>query len=463
MDEPRKKTIPEIMLERAELVRKYHAIERFKNRTNSAIKPVVYMKLKSEDPLLYVVGTARCARRIPGFKSHEDDNYADGMSYTMLPDQFMSEEDLRLLGEKLTKELTPYKALPNSGEPAYALSSTKVWQWLDFIAAWHALEINADPNSEHFNGLAQKAAKLLYRARNGETYAKDDDTPPPLDVNQPINEKAAAAEKEKREEMKKIAEFAKERVVQLDQNQSRDTPPLPKDDIVSMYRIWARGAVGQSSARIVEYMQTTFSAQPVYTSASDNTLAFKGFALKTDDWVYAAPDDNQAPTAFLRDKCTFSFKARSHSRTILSAYLEWYSESDYPKTKLPPELKRNMRTALEKCSIVLPAVVDVNGVLTIGWHGVALRGDANSAASSPSEKPTVLRAAVIVERRVPGPGGALLGSWPSIAKASTFLKIGVSKLRSMVAQQTPDTEGAILVFAKKSPDSAGTSASASTM
>ena len=400
MDELRKKTIPEIMLERAELVRKYHAIERFKRRTNSAIKPVVYMKLKCEDPPLYSIGIARCARRIPGFKTHEDDNYAESLSYTMLPDPFMSEEDLLLLGEKLKKELAPYKKpLPNSDEPGYALIHTKVW--LDFIAEWHALTINPNLCSENFNELAQKAAELLYRAENDDMYAKDD---APLDVTQPINEKTAAAEKEKKEEMEKIAEFFNERVVQLDPDQSRDAPPLPKDDILAMYRIWARGAVSQSSARIVEYMQTAFSAQPVYTSASDNTLAFKGFALKTDDWVYAAPDDNQATTAFLRDNCTFSFKVRSHSRTILSAYLEWYSKSDYPKTKLPPELKRNMRTALEKCRIVLPAVVDVNGVLTIGWHGVALRDDANSAASSPSEKPTVLRAAIIVERRMPGPG-----------------------------------------------------------
>jgi len=258
--------------------------------------------------------------------------------------------------------------------------------------------------------------------------------------------------------MKKIAEFAKERLVRLEQNQSRDARPLAKDDILSMYRIWAHGISVQTGAYITEYMQTAFSAQPVYTSASDSALAYKGFALKTDDWVYVAPN-NQPVNIFLRDECVFSFKAKTFTKTIFDAYADWYGKSGYPAMQ-KADLKREIRAILNTREYVFTAILAIKGVSTCGWYGVALRSDAGSAATSPSEKPTVLKRASIVERRMPGPGGALLGSWPSIAKASAFLKIGACKLKTLIADQTPNEDGSIFALSSASAAAAGTSAGA---
>ena len=471
-----KETLPELMLTRAVLVREYNALESLKRQTNSAINPVIYMKLVREDPPLYVVGTARSATKIPGFKSHEEDSYDTEMSYAMLPDPYMSDEDLCLLAEKLTDELAPYEKLrPDGSVYGYAMSKIKVWKWLDFIAAWDALGSNGDQASARFGKLMLKVVKLQDRARSNEKdekYARDaddaddeddeDDEKHP-DVNKPINEKAAAAEKEKREEMKRIAEFFKERVIKLDPETSQEAPPLPKYDIVAMYRIWVQGTFFQSGARIVEYMQTAFSAQPVYTSASDSALAYKGFALKTDDWVYVAP--NHMPVhAFLRDECVFSPTVKSFSRTILVAYVEWYDKTKYTKRKAP-DLKGEIRAVLKDCKLIYQTMIEIKPKNTLGWHGIALRSDVNaaaeSAAESPSKKKTVLRAATIVERRMPGPGGALLGSWPSIAKASTFLKIGACKLKTLIANQTPNEDGTIFVCASDADSAASTSASTS--
>ena len=453
-----KKPLSELRQMRSALVKDYQALVSFNNRTDAAIKPVVYMTLKSEDPPLYSVGTARCAMRIPGFKTHEDDNYTTEMSYTMLPNPFMSDEDLTEIGERLKEALKPFKMLlPGTDESVYWLSHFKVWQWLDYAAALGELKNNKDPL--RVGVLRQKISKRLRRAhsREDDDYEDndEDENDAHLDVTQPINEKAAAAEKEKKEEMKKIAEFVKERLVRLDQAQSADAPPLQKDDIVAMYRIWAHGINLQSSARIVEYMQTAFSAQPVYTSASDSALAYKGFALKTDDWVYVAPN-NQPVNIFLRDECVFSFKAKTFTKTIFDAYADWYGKSGYPAMQ-KADLKREIRAILNTREFVFSAILAIKGVSTCGWYGVALRSDA-AAAASPSEKPAVLKRASIVERRIPGPGGALLGSWPSLSKACTSLKIGLCKLKTLIANQTPDKDGAIIVLSSAGADGASTSA-----
>ena len=477
MDELCKKTIPELMLTRAMLVREYNALESLKRQINSAINPVVYMKLIREDPPLYVVGTARSATKIPGFKSHEEDSYDTEMSYAMLPDPYMSDEDLRILAEKLTDELAPYEKLrPDGSVYGYAMSKIKVWKWLDFIAAWDALGSNGDPTSARFGKLMLKVVKLQDRARSNETdekYARDeddegdaddDDDEKHPDVNKPINEKAAAAEKGKREEMKRIAEFFKERVINLDPDKSQDAPPLVKDDIVSMYRIWARKAVSAGGPYIVEYMRSEFSAQPMYISIgeSNNVLAFKGFALKTDDWVYVAPN-NEPVHVFLREECVFLPNVKTFSRTILHAYLEWYGKSTYPKVKMHPALKREVRALLEKCLIVYPSIVEINGVTTIGWYGIALRNDTVVVAPPSKKSSSVLRTAIIVERRMPGPNGALLESWSSLSKACTCLKIGLCKLKSMIAKQTPDKDGAIFVCANAGADESDADPAASTI
>jgi len=454
-EELRTKTLSELRLIRADTLKKYQALASFKSSAEAAILPVVYMILKSNDPPLYVVRTARSVMDLPGFKSHDDD-YGETLAYAQLQNPFMSNDQLSELTKKLKEALASRKTeLPDSDECAYGIPFFKARQWLDVVGAWDEQENNESPaRSREF---LRKVAAKLKRAQkdDDDDYDTDSDDSEP-DLSLPINDAAVAAEKAKKQEMKRIAEFFKERVLVL---QDEDAPPLAKDDIVSMYRIWARGIAAYSGALIVEHMRSAFSAQPVYISSSDNALAFKGFALKTDDWVYVAPN-NDPVNVFLREECVFSPTAKSFSRTMLEAYVNWYDDSEYPKTKREPVLKQELRDILEECRIVFPMVVRINNVSTTGWQGVALRNDPDAKAE-PAEKKSALRKANIVERRMPGPNGALLESWPSIAKAATSLKIGVFKLKSMIAQKTADSDGAILMFADTG-SGASTSSGAST-
>jgi len=439
-EELRTKTLSELRLLRAETLKKYQALVSFKSSAEAAILPVVYMILKSDDPPLYAVRTARSAMDLPGFKSHDDDDYGERLAYAQLKNPFITNDRLTEIAEKLKEALAPRKKqLPDSDEYAYEMPFIKVRHWVDVVSAWNEQEQNE--NAARIYEFRRKVAAKLKRAQkeDDDDDTDDDDSEPDLSV--PINDAAAAAEKAKKQEMKKIAQFLKERLVPQDEEE----PPLPKDAILSMYRIWARGTSAQSSALIVECMRTGFSAQPVYISTCDNALAFKGFALKTDDWVYVAPN-HDAVNVFLREQCVFSPGVKSFSRTIQEAYVDWYGESDYPKTKRAPELKREVRAILDNCSILFPTIVEIKYTNTCGWYGVALRDDPD-AKETPEKKSAVLNKATIVERRMPGPNGQLLESWPSLSKAHESLKIGLFKLKSLIAKKTPDKDGAILVCA----------------
>ena len=454
-EELRTKTLSELRLLRADTLKKYQALASFKSSAEAAILPVVYMILKSDDPPLYIVRTARSAMDLPGFKSHDDDDYGESLAYAQLQNPFMSNYQLAELAEKLKEALSPRKKqLPDSDEYAYEMPFIKVRHWVNVVEAWDEQENNK--NAARSREFLRKVAAKLKRAQKDDDDDDTDDDHSEPDLSVPINDAAAAAEKAKKQEMKRVAEFFKERVLVL---QDADAPPLAKDDIVSMYRIWARGIAAHSGALIVEHMRSAFSAQPVYISSSDNALAFKGFALKTDDWVYVAPN-NDPVNVFLREECVFSPTAKSFSRTMLEAYVNWYDDSEYPKTKREPVLKQELRDILEECRIVFPMVLRINNVSTTGWHGVALRNDPD-AKEEPAEKKSALRKANIVERRMPGPNGALLESWPSIAKAAASLKIGVFKLKSMIAQKIAGSDGAILMFADTGA-AASTSSGAST-
>jgi hypothetical protein len=461
-EELRKKTISELRLLRIQTFKRHQALTSFINSAEASFLPVVYMMRKSEDPQMYIIRTALSPIDIPGFSTHNDNDCGEMISYKTVKNAFMSSDQLNRLVERLKVELTPRKKqLPYSDEYAYDMPFFKVRHWLDVVGAWDEQEQNKNPLRIY--EFRRKVAEQLKRAqKDDDAYDSDDEDSEP-DLSLPINAAAAAAEKAKKQEMKKVTEFVKEYIVP---QQDDDAPPLPKDDIVSMYRIWARGISAQSSALIVERMRTAFSAQPVYISAPDNVLAFKGFALKTDDWAYVAPNDDP-PNVFLREHCVFSAGVKSFSRTITDSYLDWYTESDYPKIYREADLKRDMRAILDNCRIVFPTMLRIKRVSTCGWYGVALRDDPDAESDS-TKRNAALRAATIVERRMPGPDGALLESWPSMVKAMKSLNIGVFKLKGMIAQKIKDKDGAILAYAHtgtrtsfgagKSPSGVSTSA-----
>jgi len=152
---------------------------------------------------------------------------------------------------------------------------------------------------------------------------------------------------------------------------------------------------------------------------------------------------------------------RSFFRTIQDAYVHWHGKSTYPQRQTVPELKREVRGILDNCRIVFSAIIEVQQLSMGGWYGVALRNDPDAKVTSEKSKAT-LRNAIIVERRMPGPNGALLESWPSMAKATASLKVSLFKLKGMIAQKIPDEKGAILVYANSeaSTSSGGASTSA---
>jgi len=267
-------TQSELRLMRSKLLKQYQGLGSFISSSRAAIMPVVYMKRVSEDSSLYTVHTARSAMDLPGFKSHDDDDYGENLAYATLKNTFMTNDELSELAEKLKETIAPYKKqLPDSDEYAYEMLFVKVRQWMDVVSAWDEQEQSNDPGRVY--EFRRKVAAKLARAQKEDDYDTSDDEPEP-DVSQPINPAAAAAEKAKKQEMKKIAEFMKERMVR----QGESAPPLPKDGILAMYRIWGRGITLQSGTLITEYMRTAFSARPVYISDSDKVLAFQGFALK---------------------------------------------------------------------------------------------------------------------------------------------------------------------------------------
>ena len=446
-------TQSELRLMRSKLLKQYQGLGSFISSSRAAIMPVVYMKRVSEDSSLYSVRTARSAMDLPGFKSHDDDDYGEDLAYATLKNTFMTNDELSKLAEKLKEAIAPYKKqLPDSDEYAYEMLFVKVRQWMDVVSAWDEQEQSNDPGRVY--EFRRKVAAKLTRAQKEDDYDTSDDEQEP-DVSQPINPAAAAAEKAKKQEMKKIAEFMKERVVR----QGESAPPLPKDDILAMYRIWARGITLQSGTLIVEYMRTAFSARPVYVSDSEKVLAFQGFALKTDDWIYTTPN-NRAANVFLREECVFSHDVRSFYRTIQDAYVYWHGKSTYPQRQTVPELKREVRSILDNCRIVFPAIIEVQQLSMGGWYGVALRNDPDAKVTSEKSKAT-LRNATIVERRMPGPNGALLESWPSMAKATAALNVGIFKLKGMIAQKIADKDGAILMYANSEVGTRSSGASTS--
>lgn len=509
--ELRAKTIPELMAIRAEQVAKLIAFKSLAKKADDATLPVVYMMRKSTDPELYVVRTAFSAMDIPGFASWEDGEDPDRIvAYAKLCDPFMPDDRLRALADDLERELARYaKPLPDESEIAYALTYEKVRDWMNVVVAWDQAA-NGETPSDKERALG-RIQRLLERAKpaedNDDDYrllpeasadagaasdagpvsitmtvlrapagtssaaaASSDSSDSEPDISSPINKAAKEAKKKKKDEMKVITAFCKERLLR----QSASEPPLLKDDIVLMCGIWGNIASLRLGANVVEHMQSAYGATPVYVGPPEHrALAYAGFRLKTEDWVYTPPNDDPVHV-FFREQCVFSYRVKTLTRTIFEAYLKWYDASDYPKNgrHLTRDLKRQVRTFLNNCPITRYRILRIKDETSCGWDGIALREDvepsaatASSESSSRESTPTrttskntsALKQAYIVERRAAD--GRLLGSWPSRAKASEYLKIGTRKLSSMVANKTPDEEGAFYTYVKPAAG-AGTSAAA---
>ena len=433
-------------------------MEVFKRKSevlDTMVRPVLYLMRSGQDAATYVVGNAKSLKTMPAALVGADgEGDAEGLYYKMLE---VGAKGASLAAE-LERCLSQFKASGGAGTgESYAVSFEEGKMWLDFVVGRAMLEGMTD--SERRQEYLRRIVKILASADSGtEALAEETEEEkvggaggsgeaitPSGTVKKTKNAKVA-------EEREKIARFVAQRVV-LDE----DAPLIKKHDVLCMYRICEKGTTFYSSSVLVDYLADELNVKTDHIGPTkDGIIAFKGIALKKDDWKYDVAGDEPVKL-FMREACNFSPTAKAFSRTIQDAYVKWREEKGLVALS-QTDLRREVREQLKACPIVFGASLAIGDDSGAGWYGVALHGAEEEEASAKTPSPTrtpALKVAKVVERRMPGEGGKVLESWPSLAQAAKSLGMPAYKVQTLMRKAQPDADGAIIAFAQTAAGTSG--------
>ena len=429
---------------------------------DTTMRPVLYLMRAGQDAATYIVGNAESLKTMPAALIGADgETDADADSESIYYKMLEVGENAASLAAELERCLAPFKAGAGVGTgESYAVSFEEGKMWLDFVVGRAMLEGMTDAalRQECLRRLVKifasiKRANAAVSAETAEDAAvgagAEDDDAVSGSVKKTKEAKIA-------EEHAKIASFVKERCI-LDEN----APLIKKNEVLCVYRIWAKGTSSYSNSSLVEYMRDKMGVHTVNIGpATDGVVAFKGLMLKMSDWKYDL-SGNAPVKRFLREKCTFSPTARTFSRTIQEAYIKWRAESGLLALELT-DLRREVRDELRVCPILHGASITIGEDAAAGWYGILLNGEVEPDASTPTPtRKLTFKAGKALERRMPGEGGKVLESWPSVTKAAKALNIPAHKIQILIRKAQPDEEGAILAFAPQEAGGAGASGGSS--
>ena len=422
------------------------AMKREKELSANQARPVLYLMRANKDAATYIVGASESLGKMPDppINAQED---AEGVYYSTLNvgDDFLS------LAAELERHLAPFKSATPDG--SYAVPFEKGKMWLELVAGLATLKTMDDtPECQELMREAFVLMMKIKKAKFGlseETYKmmmgsgdSVDGSDSGVSVGGTVNSIKKEKDVKKAEEIKKIVSFVKERCVLNDK-----APLVSKDEVLGMYRIWAKGTTFYSNSLIIEHMRDELRLKVGHIGDSKNgILAFKGISLKMDDWKYEPEPDGPEVKRFLQEKCVFGPTEKTFSRNITEAYTNWRKEKELCVLH-HTDLNRELRDELKACQIVCYAAsITFGQESAAGWHGIGLIGE-KDAIVKPTRKIASFKAGKVVERRMPGEDGEVLDSWPSLTQAVKALGIPMYRIQTLMRNAQPDEQGAILVFA----------------
>ena len=432
---------------------------------DTMMSPVLYLMRAGRDAATYVVGNAESLKAMPAPPSGKAD--AEGVYYKILE----VGENAASLAAELERCLAQFKAGSGVGTgESYAVPFEEGKMWLDFVVGRAMVEGITDgalrqeglrrlinvydviKSAKEGRGLARESVEGIKGIAGGAAGS----------IGSSADGGATGAKKTKNEkiadERAKIARFVGERCV-LD----ADAPLVKKNEVLCMYRIWGKGTSFYTNTTLVDYMDEEMNVKTDHIGPTkDGVVAFKGISLKKDDWKYDVAG-NEPVKRFFREMCNFTPTAKVFSRTLHEEYIKWREEKGLGALS-QTDLKRDIRGQLKDCPIVYGTSIAIGDESATGWYGVGMIGVAEEEASTPTPSPVrkaTFNPAKVVERRMPGEGGKVLESWPSVAQAAKSLGIANHTVQSYIRKQKPDAEGAIFAFAQKEAGGAGTSGASS--
>jgi len=437
------------------------AMKREKELSVNQARPVLYLMRANKNDATYIVGASESLGTMPTppINTQED---AEGVYYSTLN----VGDDFSSLAAELERHLAPFKSATPDG--SYEVSFEKGKMWLELVAGLATLKTMDD--TPEYQELMREAFVLMMKVKKAkfglseETYkmlmgsdgsfdgSEAGDSVGATGVVGTVNSIKKEKDAKKANETKKIVSFVKECCVLDDK-----APLISKDEVLGMYRIWAKGTTFYSNSLIIEHMRDELHLKVGHIGDSKNgILAFKGISLKMDDWKYAPEPGGPSVTRFLQEKCLFSPTEKTFSRNITTAYENWRKENGLGALH-HTDLNRELRNELKACQLVCYAAsITFGQESAAGWHGIGLIGE-KDAIPTPTRKIASFKAGKVVERRMPGEGGEVLDSWPSLTQAIKALGIPMYRIQSRMRNAEPDDQGAILVFAADKNDGASTS------
>ena len=409
--------------------------------------PVLYLMPFGNDE--YVVGGAKSLAAVPGLQLDSDSD-AVPIYYKLLHPR----ADFMSLAADLERCLARFKAPGSVGAgDSYIIPFEEGKMWVDIVAGRYFLEGIDDPlQRKEFMSRLVTVFTAVERVSFG--FPETDESEDTADSIGATPEKKKLAKKA--EEAKKIARFVSERCA-VDPN----APPVKKDEVLGMYRIWAKGTTLISNSLMVDHMRDKLGVKTTHIGEpKDGIIAFKGITLKMDDWEYVPTDGDSKVKRFLMEQCEFGPTQKIFSRTLFAEYGKWHEENGWPAMPVS-EIQRLMRKELKQCPIVCSATnITIGSEPASGWHGIGLL-DAEPVAEVKPVRNVTFRYGKTVERRMPGEDGEVLNTWPSVSQAAKALGIAPYKVQTTIRSAKPDEDGAILAFAKEKEKVNGDGASTS--
>jgi len=452
MATPKKLTRADMEQRMKQLEADLSAMKREKELSANKERPVLYLMRANKDTDTYIVGASESLGKMPDPPINAEED-AEGVYYSTLSvgDDFLS------LAAELERHLAPFKSA--TPDESYAVPFETGKMWLELVAGLATLKTMND--TPEYQELMREALVLMMKIKKAkfglseETYKMmmgSDGSDAGASVGGSVTSIKKEKDTKKAEEIKKIASFVKECCVLDDKS-----PLVSKDEVLGMYRIWAKGTTFYSNSLMIEHMRDELRLKVGHIGDSKNgILAFKGISLKMDDWKYSPEPGGASVTRFLQEKAVFGPTEKTFARKITEAYASWRKEKGLGALH-HTDLNRELRNELKACQIVCYAAsITFGQESAAGWHGIGLIGE-KDAIGTPTRKIASFKAGKVVERRMPGEGGELLDSWPSLTQAIKALGIPMYRIQSRMRNAEPDDQGAILVFAADKGDGASTS------
>ena len=412
--------------------------------------PVLYLMRAGKDAE-YVVGSSESLSTMPPAPGGAAVD-AEGIYYKTLD----AGADFSSLAAELERCLARFKSAETGG--SYAVSFEEGKMWMDFVVGRATLEgiENAEKRQEFLRGInaifsrAERVNSVLSDESDDETGSVSTGAGGSVGAGTSVKK---AKDAKKVEEAKKIARFVKECCI-LD----ADAPLIRKDEVLGMYRIWAKGTTFYSNSQLIEYLRDERNLKVSHFGPTkDGVLAFKGIALKMDDWKYTPTPGESSVKSFLQQKCVFGPTEKTFMRTISEEYVKWRKEQGLNALD-SADIARELREQLKACPILCGGTsITIGHESAAGWHGI---GIIDESGAKPIRK-VAFKGAKSVERRMPGEGGEVLESWPSVSQAAKTLGIAPYRVQTRISSAEPDEEGAILMFAKEKVSGDGASTSKS--